>query len=957
MSISALSVGSLLSSSMFENSSNVTNDNEIVSAATTTNSSTDDELEIVSTENIPAVTFTKVYDTRTDNSTNKEHIGLISYLTITFRSGASDFKIKRAIGSLTYNLSTDESYAEDQDGAEIINGGQEITDSVGIPYKFTRQATYIVSYRKGEIEHTAQCYFSPEINEDVLQGKIATRKLDNIHYIDGKYYMIGNGRKSISQFICFNTELYNLRINNRENFETAQSNYFVINIPVNCYGKLLLTFSSKKGFLTRTIEIIVINPQYEFTFDLYDKDGNKTTNNFNNYAFGKRVKDEIKDGSGDDVYVDDYYVFNSKVTLNLSISDDLYNTDGIKYNLSSESALNKAKLDCVNHLNLYSTETVMSTNNDPNKTSLKNRVLADAPEDPIWSVDFDAVDHSTFKISTALSFSDKTIVDTSILNFKIITKLPRSIQNKYDFGIFLTNDKTNEGLNYINTCYDGYLFDETTIHTQSADTALQVVDSSLKYYYTINGVGTTMGSNTNIQLIELSAKNIVNYDVRIQTTQSKITNDNDFKNYYTFNFNVRYYGTSVDSFIFQLFESKYTDKLQNNSTIKNLTSCPEIKVPENYTNSCIPVYMQVTYNEKVYEDFYRLQAGDFLTFTDYGDYVLEFYTFPTYEYCDNFLNYWTDQITLYKYYSRFEFTIDGPSITVTSTANDGSHLVVTNNMYSRNTAYIDVTIREELNETFEIYKNNELVYSNNVSEADLSTSAFGTWKVCVLDANKNIIKSTTFIIADSSYQGLSINHHPDYEELVVYKLDTETNGYKPLDSALSYHITDAGAYRIKVTNGEKIYFNVKNRTGAINTLSASKTITNYIDFSIVDPYFSITFETGSPGESITEKVSVVGVNGVDIRTVQVYRNGKFVSEFTPSDMSGFANILGSSTSFSDTGVYTFRLIVKFGNEYDVQIEKFYKANIALILLIIIGAFGIAFLIYFIFRSKRGLKVK
>ena len=78
MSISAHSVGSLLSSSMFENSSNVTNDNESVSAATTTNSSTNDELEIVSTENIPAVTFTKVYDTRTDNSTNKEHIGLIS---------------------------------------------------------------------------------------------------------------------------------------------------------------------------------------------------------------------------------------------------------------------------------------------------------------------------------------------------------------------------------------------------------------------------------------------------------------------------------------------------------------------------------------------------------------------------------------------------------------------------------------------------------------------------------------------------------------------------------------------------------------------------------------------------------------------------------------------------------------------------------------------------------------
>ena len=953
MSVSALSIGTALSSNMFGDSSNIDNSTQSAIAATTpqsTNSVDKTKLEIISTEDVPAVTFTKVFDTKLDSSTNKQHEGLISYLTISFKAGATDFKIKRAIGSLTYNLSTDESYVDGSDG-------KVITDDIGVTYKFTRQATYIVSYKKGENEHTAQCFFSPEINEEVLQGKMTTRRLENIQYINGKYYMVGNGRESIKQFICFNTELYNLKINNRDSFETAQSNYFVINIPVNCYGKLLLTFSSKKGFISRTIEIIVINLQYKHSFVLYDQDGNATTNNFNNYAFGKRIKDEVKDGEGNDIYVDDYYVFNSKVRLNVTISDDLFNTDSIRYNELSQDELNQAKTDCVSLLNLYSTETVMDQTNNPNKVSTQSRKMVETPEGPMWSVDFNAVDHSTFKMTTALSFSELTTIDNSALNFKIITKVPRSIQNKYDCAIFLTDDKTNEKLNYINTCYNGYLFDEVTIHTQSSATALQVSDQNMKYYYTINGTESTMGSNTSIQLIEQSATGIVNYDVRIHTTQDTITNDEAFKNFYTFNFNVKYYGKNVDSFIYQLFPSQFTDKLQNNSTIKGLTYCPEIKASENYNDSCIPVYMQVTYNEKVYEDFYTLTSNDQLIFNEYGSYVLEFYTFPTYEFCKNFLEYWPTQISLYNYYSRFEFVIDGPSITVTSTANDGSPLVVTNNMYTQNQVSINVTIREELNETFEVYQNNNLVHTGVESATGLTTSNIGTWKVCVLDANKNVIKTTSFIIADSSYQGYSVNYHDDYEELVVYSLNTDTNGYVPLESALSYHLTDAGSYRIKVTNGEKIYFNVKNGNSATRTLSASQTITNYINFSIVDPFFSITFATGSPGTSITEKVSVTGVNGIEIQTVEVYRNGKFESSFAPSDMGGFANILGGSTSFSETGVYTFRLIDKFGNQYDVQIEKFYKANLALILLIILAGFGFAFLIYFIFRSKRGLKVK
>ena len=79
-----------------------------------------------------------------------------------------------------------------------------------------------------------------------------------------------------------------------------------------------------------------------------------------------------------------------------------------------------------------------------------------------------------------------------------------------------------------------------------------------------------------------------------------------------------------------------------------------------------------------------------------------------------------------------------------------------------------------------------------------------------------------------------------------------------LENALSYHLIEAGAYRIQVTNGEKIYFNVKNN-GVTNVLAASLFITNYVNLDIVDPFFNITFTTGAPGDSITEKIEVAAV--------------------------------------------------------------------------------------------------
>lgn len=966
MSVSALSVGTILSTA--KNDFTASKNTQSESTALAAEDPEIKELEVIGDASL--VTFSKDFDSIVSESQN--YTGLVSYLTIHFNSlsgtGATDFKINRARGTLTFNVPKDEK-------------GTTIKSSTGGTYYFTCEGTYIVSYKIGETSYSSQCYFTPEINVPVLQAKGLRQELKNIQYIDGKYYIIGDGLGTITQTLCYNTDLYNLHINSRtkivddvevNDYETPRNdNEYKLTIPANSYGKLTLTFDSKNGFLKRTIEITVINPAYEYSFVLYDENGKTTSKDFNDYKFGTDTKAKS-----------DYYVFNSKVTLNLSPNSSLVDTNGARYyqvEKAGEHAteeelriaqekLDNVKAECVEFLNLYSTETIRNSNNTSSKGL--SRVLVDTPNGPTWSKDFEATDHSMFEMSTALSFSEDTSLNTSIVSFKIITKVPITA-SRYDFAVYLTgSNTTEEHLNYINTCLNGYLFDGSTIHTQNANTIIRST-SERKYNYFINGTEDTMISDS-INVIKDTATGITPYDIRIQTTEQTLTDDIAFEEFYAFNFTIQYYNNF--SFFYYCL-TDYVTILNNKAVITGLQSSPVVKALANttlniggsvsvldYDTQCIPVYMQVTYNGNAYEDFYDLKSGDEVSFSEYGNYVLELYTFPTYEFCKNFVEYWPEPISLSKYYARIEFVIDGPNITVMSTNNTGNPLVVTNNMYVNNGISFEVSIREELGETFEVYKNNDLYYSDVVSTTPgspltIGETNVGTWKIFVLDANKNVLRSTTFMIIDKSYQGLSVNYHEDYEELEVYKRNTETGGYEPLTSALSYHLTDAGAYRVKITNGEKIYFNVKNGTGATDVLAASLFITNYVNFDIVDPFFNITFTTGAPGESITETVEVATVEGVEIKVVEVYRDGKKVSQFTPADMGGFANILGGATSYKDTGIYTFRIIDKFDNYYDVQIQKFYKANTALIILLLLASFGVIFLIYFIFRSKRGLKVK
>ena len=62
-------------------------------------------------------------------------------------------------------------------------------------------------------------------------------------------------------------------------------------------------------------------------------------------------------------------------------------------------------------------------------------------------------------------------------------------------------------------------------------------------------------------------------------------------------------------------------------------------------------------------------------------------------------------------------------------------------------------------------------------------------------------------------------------------------------------------------------------------------------------------------------------------------------------------------TYDQSGQYTIKLTDKYGNSTEFMIEKYYQANAALIILIVLIAVGIIVLLWLLFKSRRGLKVK
>jgi len=118
----------------------------------------------------------------------------------------------------------------------------------------------------------------------------------------------------------------------------------------------------------------------------------------------------------------------------------------------------------------------------------------------------------------------------------------------------------------------------------------------------------------------------------------------------------------------------------------------------------------------------------------------------------------------------------------------------------------------------------------------------------------------------------------------------------------------------------------------------------------------ITISIGEDINDFPKKIEIASVSGYNLQYMEVFKNNKSVAIYTAEDLANW-QALTNTKSFSENGVYTFKMIDQFGNVYETQIEKYYKVNVALIFLIIIIVAAIIVLIVTIIKSRHKVKVK
>ena len=928
---------------------------------------------------------------------------LISFLKVTIDSSISYDTItiqciNSGAGAITYNLSTDEYNTPIEQKTRT--------------YYFTRQATYIVVLKLADktIVATAQCSFSPVINHNALQNMY-----DNINYIDGTYYILGDGSSEImpkvkaetssSNGLKFDTSLYSLSINNVK-VKNTTNNVYKLTIPANSYGKLTLTFTSYAAYVTRDIELVVINPSYSWNF--YNEIGNN-------------ISEENKFGN--------FYVFNEIVKLKLEIANNLKNMNqsttiedtsstptSIWFNGFNET-YSSTPLELTNSLKVVSTETIRNTANTDNLAS--NVLTVDKVANKLlWENTTKETDHSIFEISTSLLIDDTYVVNPSVVTYKVITKVPYS-SNKYELAIYQHSTgeyhggAKNEVYNYLNTALDGKLTRSTNVYFLSSSTSIynNTGLTTSEFYINFDGVLTptiTIKNKENIYPFQSAPYNVTNANRTITIKNDTNTNSLDeesFLSFYSFTFEATYYpqqdvatnrfysniissedsaftytdtsgntrtSNLNDNYIFSMFKTGSNDGFLANAN--KISAMPKIEVTSDLK---LPVYMNLTYNfnqdtynstiqngnifwdENGYENFHQLQVGDIIEFTEPGLYIVELYTFPSYEFAKNFVNRVIstgEDSTLNNYYVRFEFEIEGPSISATSTNNEGNTIPLSNRMLTENNVRISINLTPDSGQILRVYKNN-IEFNNFTSSATFTmdrTTYAGSWSFTVYDANNNPIKSLSFTIVDTAYLGFSINTREEYEALAVYNSDGEQ-----LTPTHCYDLLDEGVYSIYVANADKVPF-ILTRDGVRKTVNAEKPVTNIVNVNIQKPYFNITFGNAWEGDTkrTTESISIASVDGIEISKVTVFLDGKQIDTYDPRETAGgIGGIISSGHSYDKNGVYTIRITDKFNNSYEVQAEKYYKVNFALIALIAIAVFGLLFLLWFIYRSRRGIKVR
>lgn len=851
--------------------------------------------------------------------------GLASYLEISLNgvNGITDLKITQTIGAVSYTLTTDEL------GENCYYDNTPLTDGNTRVFYFTRPASYNVQYKinNGAIV-SETCTFYPQINIGEVE-KIYTYDTDGngkeiniqqIKEIDNKFYILNSGNlKLVSpKADSLHSQLY-----------TISDNGFLNLVPENTFGNITYTITSNNGHTSLSQAITIVTTNFDVSFK--NKSGHGLVNEEHTYL--------------------DNFVFNEGVSLTIKVSASAKGVDGNTLNAQQKQQLFET-------LDFSIIETVRNENNSGDKLikqPINLNIQNKSGSDPYISYTLNNVDHSIFSIKTNIKDSTTTY-NNNIPKIKIITKVPQKDANDYIFKISL-EQVTNH--NYLQGVLNGYIPTGTIINF--ATYGITISHSSDNLYYSVKKSGQEPSEFKSLSVTGL------NFNANNSTITLK-NKPSSFDQFFIFSVSIKTYaencsfGTTMLNDKISLYTgTSSAEKLKDDFkdsiytyTIDKPLSKLTYTTPDNYNTTCIPMFIRVTHNGTTFDNIHTLTNNDVLSFTSYGNYTIEFYVIPNYEFLVSLID---KGFAISNHYYKLSFTIAGPSIKASTTDNKGNTLTVSNHMYTQNDVNFDISLGE--NQTAIIYKNGNEVARNTENWTNSITKNFsgsGTWKIVIIDSNNTELSSLSFTLLDSLYQGLTINEHPEYDSLTVSTLVSSMPVvYEAMENQSAYHLTQAGKYKIDMQVKEQFFFMVSNG-GNLITKSAHTLNTNSIMVEIAKSYFSLNFTEGSNGSRISSDISISSVSGVQLQTLEVFINGKLEKTYTADQLADWEG-MAVLEKFSANGTYTFKLTDVFGNTYESQIEKYYKVNVALILLIILAIVALIIMIIVIIKARHRISVK
>lgn len=863
--------------------------------------------EIINTNTVTTSTTLTAAESRIFGEVTND--GVISYLKITIPEVPGDIvnlKIEQHHSGYTYLQKVDETgntcYFENKAGT-----AKETT------FYFTRPAIYTVTYTARNIVYEYSCEFSPTINETIVKQLYTSNdggvtKNQIVYTENGEYFFTRAGELNIP---TDSLNLYKITATTKNTEKTAE---LTTTVEDNKYGITTYTISNTAGNYRTTLNITTLTINFDTTF----KSANGATINKNNY---------LHLGG---------YVFNDKIALETVVNSAT--TDLLGNTLSSSEIT-----ELLSKLDFKLTETLRDSKNTQN-VGVNTTTIE--PENNKVSFVNDVADHSIFVLSAEIKgATDNKVYNSNITTYKIITKIPTNDDGDLIFVVVMGQIENEASRNYLSGVLNGYLKDNTTIYYPA---------ESVRLFFNGDTTGTRLKYTANNSGLLEATKGR-----DFSTNNEKITVENgaaSFDQFITFNFNIKTY-TSSD-FISKMlrnnmFYNNTTHLIDDYSDYENeideLITNFIYNVPSDYSSTCIPMRIRVTYNGTSFDNIADLKNSDKFEFSNYGDYVIEFYNLPNYEFLMSNLA----SLANTNFYYRLSFKIAGPSITATTKNYNNETITLSNDMYTQRAVNLRVDI--EQGQSIELYYNNTLV--NTFTESIISDrdnlSNFGTYKVLIKNSEGTILRSLTFSIVDNLYQGFSISEKDSYDSLLVSKRISEMPLlYENLDSSKSYHLVDAGLYRIEINAKDTLPFSLNGVTQTSYTLNR-----NVLMITVQKSYFGLYFSNGGNGQRVSKAITLSGVAGVQLQSLEVYKNGKLIKTFTAEDLAEFDTQTDGARSFSDNGKYTFRLTDKFGNTYEAQVEKYYKVNVALIFLILIAVAMLILLLVIIFKSRHKIKVK